>query len=188
MADGLVSTSTSRTFQYQVRWLPGLVLRVSLLEHRCHRRCWLVVLLIPREQSTGTKIVLQTRTVMKAHLVRLLALVKTLVYSNNCHWCTASAPKPVYSQHKVRQSQQDRTLESMIPVPNPSHYTTPQTIDDSRDSEEQAAIPTERVSEIKQSSCSLSSVRKLRKSVEAGKHGRMFSFISVSTFVKLTTL
>jgi hypothetical protein len=77
--------------------------------------------------------------------------------------------KKIYSQHKVRTSIQDRTLDSMFPVSNPSHskgeggdVESPPTMLQSR--------------EIKESDCNLTSVQNLRDSIVKGKHFRKGSF------------
>lgn len=64
-----------------------------------------------------------------------------------------------YSQHKVRTSLHDRTLESMIPVLNPSRS-------DGDDASKKAVS----LRDIPESSCSLTSILELRKSVQKSVH------------------
>jgi hypothetical protein len=71
--------------------------------------------------------------------------------------------KKALSQHKVRTSIQDRTLDAMFPV-TPHH----------KDSESTPPSAM-RSKEIVQSDCALSSVKELRQAVEEGKHHRAFA-------------
>lgn len=75
------------------------------------------------------------------------------------------------SQHKVRTSLQDRTLDSMFPVVNPSQQLTNNVVlgDSSADS---AAHITPKTREIKESECYLTSVCNLRQAINREKHRR----------------
>lgn len=74
--------------------------------------------------------------------------------------------KKVASQHKVRISMQDRTLDSMFPVVNPAQISGGGDAGDGNDS------PLNKSREIKESECYLSSVRSLRDAAIKGKHTR----------------
>lgn len=65
----------------------------------------------------------------------------------------------LYSQHKVRTSLHDRTLESMIPVLNPSRS-------DGDDVSKKVAS----LRDIHESACDLTSILELRKSVQKSVH------------------
>ena len=65
----------------------------------------------------------------------------------------------LYSQHKVRTSLHDRTLESMIPVLNPS-----------RSDGDDVSKKTVGLREIPESNCDLTSILELRKSVQKSVH------------------
>ena len=69
----------------------------------------------------------------------------------------------LYSQHKVRTSLHDRTLESMIPVLNPSRS-------DGDDVSKKAVG----LRDIPESSCDLTSILELRKSVQKSVHHGLF--------------
>ncbi|KAJ7057872.1 hypothetical protein C8F01DRAFT_1086284 [Mycena amicta] len=74
------------------------------------------------------------------------------------------APKKNASQYKVRTSLQDRTLDSMLPVLNPTKI---------QNGESSSASSTPRPPrEIKESDCILSSVKTLRQAIAKGKHKR----------------
>jgi hypothetical protein len=82
----------------------------------------------------------------------------------------AGGHKKVLSQHKVRTSLTDRTLDSMFPAANPTRMDSDSnagTVEPSRGSS------TSR--EIKESECYLTSVRKLRQAVLKRKHKRELS-------------
>ena len=65
----------------------------------------------------------------------------------------------LYSQHKVRTSLHDRTLESMIPVLNPSRS-------DGDDVSKKAVG----LRDVPESSCDLTSILELRKSIQKSVH------------------
>ncbi|CAK5272270.1 unnamed protein product [Mycena citricolor] len=94
-------------------------------------------------------------------------------------------PKKTSSQYKVRTSMQDRTLESMFPVANPSQIAS-----GSRDSDSQApATPnTTRAREIKESECTLTSVASLRQALTKGKHRQLTEILEKHTFVGIVAL
>ena len=81
------------------------------------------------------------------------------------------AMKKVLSQHKVRTSQKDRTLDSMFPVINPSQIDTGEVIESSSQDDGRSG-KRKRGAEIEVSECYLLSVRKLREELEKGKHQR----------------
>ena len=98
------------------------------------------------------------------------------------------ARKPVYSHNKVRTSLKDRTLDSMFTVSNPSLVGTPiSTTSRNKGKEREDAINVDqqmqppssthlnfKTKEIKESSCSLTSVQNLRAALGKRKHRRLF--------------
>ncbi|CAA7268441.1 unnamed protein product [Cyclocybe aegerita] len=96
---------------------------------------------------------------------------------------SAEAKRKTYSHHKVRTSLQDRTLDSMFPVPNPSQAPA-------------ASDPTEptpinapsKSREIRESECFLTSVKNLRKSILKGKHRQLTEILEKHTFVGIVDL
>lgn len=73
--------------------------------------------------------------------------------------------KKVLSQHKVRTSLQDRTLDSMIPVTDPLRTES---------NEPATAI---RLQDIKESTCHLASIAELRRlATKRTHHGGLHSF------------
>ncbi|KAH7907575.1 histidine kinase-like ATPase [Hygrophoropsis aurantiaca] len=89
-------------------------------------------------------------------------------------------PKKILSQHKIRTSMKDRTLESMIPVVDPSR------VDISNiDEPSPSAAPAR---EVKESECYLSSVTELRASVRKGKHHYLTEIIEKHIFVGIVDL
>lgn len=110
------------------------------------------------------------------HHVRVVRVVRLNVLNAS----QAQAQK-VYSQHKVRNSQADRTLESMFPVAHPSTQVQDQSDNEDetdcemvREFEENRAST--RIKDIPQSECYLTSVVKLREEVEAVQHKRKSAF------------
>lgn len=83
---------------------------------------------------------------------------------------SASLVRKSLSQHKVRTSLQDRTLESMLPVNDPSR------LDDSSG----RAV---RLGDIKESQCSLTSIAELRQSVTKNVHQNLTEIIRNHIFV-----
>ncbi|KAJ6571736.1 histidine kinase-like ATPase [Mycena capillaripes] len=93
----------------------------------------------------------------------------------------ASAPKKTLSQYKVRTSLQDRTLESMFPVVNPTQI-------DELSSGKGKSVDTSKSREIKESECILTSVRKLRQNAIKGKHKQLSEILEKHTFVGIVDL
>lgn len=81
------------------------------------------------------------------------------------------AAKKLTSQHKVRTSQQDRTLDSMFPIVNPSLQ--------GKDTGQKSGPV--RVAEIKPSHCNLASVIELRDELSKVKHAGKFVSILLYT-------
>lgn len=86
--------------------------------------------------------------------------------------------KKVYSHHKVRTSTQDRTLDSMFPVVNPSQIITPPS-----GGEGDASPQAIKLREIKQSECYLTSVQHLRREVEKARHKHLTEILDKHIFV-----
>ena len=76
--------------------------------------------------------------------------------------------RKVYSQHKVRTSTQDRTLDSMFPL---ASQNTPSDLAMAEAPNTPSSTLT-RGREVKESECLLTSVKDLRKKVQKGKHRR----------------
>ncbi|KAI0646384.1 DNA mismatch repair protein MutL [Trametes meyenii] len=92
-----------------------------------------------------------------------------------------SAKRKVYSQHKVRTSLKDRTLDSMFPVAHPSHQTG--SGDGGSGAGTPATPPTLRNREVKESQCYLRSVRDLRDAVLKARHNQLSEILTKHTFV-----
>ncbi|KAF7350452.1 DNA-mis-repair domain-containing protein [Mycena venus] len=92
-----------------------------------------------------------------------------------------NAPKKTASQYKVRTSLQDRTLESMFPVANPSQI-------DGAAKGKSAAADTSKSREIKESECILTSVKRLRQNAIKGKHKQLSEILEKHTFVGIVDL
>ncbi|KAJ7695474.1 histidine kinase-like ATPase [Mycena rosella] len=90
-------------------------------------------------------------------------------------------PKKTSSQYKVRTSLQDRTLESMFPVPNPTHI-------EGQSSAKGKAADTSKSREIKESQCYLTSVKTLRQNAIKGKHKQLSEILEKHTFVGIVDL
>ncbi|KAF9068865.1 histidine kinase-like ATPase [Rhodocollybia butyracea] len=88
----------------------------------------------------------------------------------------STAPKKVYSHHKVRTSLQDRTLDSMFPVANPSTIGT-------GSANASGSQSPSRYREVKESECFLTSVKSLRKQIIKGKHKLLTEILEKHTFV-----
>ncbi|KAJ6631150.1 DNA binding protein [Mycena sp. CBHHK59/15] len=88
-------------------------------------------------------------------------------------------PKKTASQHKVRTSLQDRTLESMFPVVNPAQIASEKT---------KGAPDTARAREIRESECLLTSVQTLRQNAIKGKHKQLSEILEKHTFVGIVDL
>ncbi|KAI0635254.1 DNA mismatch repair protein MutL [Trametes polyzona] len=93
------------------------------------------------------------------------------------------AKRKVYSQHKVRTSLKDRTLDSMFPVTHPSQRTG------SGDGQGESAAttpgtpPTVIHKAIKESQCYLKSIRDLRDAVLKARHHQLSEILAKHTFV-----
>ncbi|KAI6158071.1 histidine kinase-like ATPase [Pisolithus tinctorius] len=112
------------------------------------------------EYQTATKTMMDLQ---KAHpLVGLKAILTTVD--------SLLLVQKTLSQHKVRTSLQDRTLESMLPVNDPSR---------SDDSSGRAV----RLKDIKESQCSLTSIAELRQSVVKNVHHDLTEIIRNHVFV-----
>ncbi|KAF7289882.1 DNA-mis-repair domain-containing protein [Mycena indigotica] len=83
--------------------------------------------------------------------------------------------KKTASQYKVRTSLQDRTLESMFPVLNPTQ------MQNGESSTSTARVKQPR--EVQESDCILTSVKTLRQSVVKGKHKQLSEILEKHTFV-----
>ncbi|KII91185.1 hypothetical protein PLICRDRAFT_37887 [Plicaturopsis crispa FD-325 SS-3] len=94
---------------------------------------------------------------------------------------SSGPPKRTASQHKVRTSVQERTLDSMFPVANPSHIDQPPSADVS-------PRPTPKARDIKESECYLTSVQNLRQAVAKGKHTQLSEILEKHTFVGIADL
>ncbi|KAJ7145341.1 histidine kinase-like ATPase, partial [Mycena crocata] len=92
---------------------------------------------------------------------------------------TPAPPKKTLSQYKVRTSLQDRTLESMFPVANPTQI-------DSRG--EGKSVQTSKSREITESECFLTSVKTLRQKALKGKHRLLSEILEKHTFVGIVDL
>ncbi|KAJ6493696.1 histidine kinase-like ATPase [Mycena vitilis] len=93
----------------------------------------------------------------------------------------ATAPKKTLSQYKVRTSLQDRTLESMFPVVNPTRIGE-------ASSGKGKSADTSKSREIKESECILTSVKKLRQNAIKGKHKQISEILEKHTFVGIVDL
>lgn len=80
----------------------------------------------------------------------------------------AESRRKTYSHNKVRTSLQDRTLDSMFPIVNPSQIEG----SSSRTAASVLSTGMTKAREIKESECILTSVQNLRHSVVKGKHRR----------------
>ncbi|KAM5533891.1 hypothetical protein V8D89_012431 [Ganoderma adspersum] len=91
------------------------------------------------------------------------------------------AKRKVYSQHKVRTSLKDRTLDSMFPIAHPSQRPSKESAADGSSSP--ATPPVLKTQEIKESQCFLKSVRALREAVVKAKHNQLGEILAKHTFV-----
>ncbi|KAJ7889722.1 histidine kinase-like ATPase [Mycena leptocephala] len=93
----------------------------------------------------------------------------------------STAPKKTLSQYKVRTSLQDRTLESMFPVVNPTRI-------EGVSSAKGKSADTSKSREIKESECILTSVKRLRQNAIKGKHKQLSEILEKHTFVGIVDL
>ncbi|KAJ7599268.1 hypothetical protein C8J56DRAFT_185991 [Mycena floridula] len=108
---------------------------------------------------------------------------------------STAAKRTIPSQHKVRTSLQDRTLDSMFPVNNPNQVGSKRkgkaredAIDVDVDPPTSSQSQGKSREEIKQSECFLTSVKNLRAAVEKGKHRNLTQILSEHTFVGIVDL
>ncbi|KAI0746867.1 DNA binding protein [Daedaleopsis nitida] len=95
------------------------------------------------------------------------------------------AKRKIYSQHKVRTSLKDRTLDSMFPVAHPSQRPSTDGADKDSGSASPATPqnqnPKDRL--IKESQCFLKSIKDLRAAVVKAKHNLLSEILTKHTFV-----
>ncbi|KAL6300791.1 DNA binding protein [Sparassis latifolia] len=89
--------------------------------------------------------------------------------------------KKTLSQHKVRTSMQDRTLDSMFPVLNQSQQAN-------SPAAPSPVAQTPKTREIKESQCFLGSVKRLRQDLFKGQHRGLTEIIEKHTFVGIVDL
>ncbi|KIM85752.1 hypothetical protein PILCRDRAFT_816958 [Piloderma croceum F 1598] len=92
--------------------------------------------------------------------------------------------KKTLSQHKVRTSLQDRTLDSMFPVANPDQIHAADSSSIGADPPQNASKP----KDIKESECYLTSVKYLRDSVTKRKHNHLSEILEKHIFVGIVDL
>ncbi|THH32545.1 hypothetical protein EUX98_g1632 [Antrodiella citrinella] len=90
------------------------------------------------------------------------------------------AAKKILSQHKVRTSQKDRTLDSMFPVVDPAYRRD---AGGSSSQDNGGNRPRKKSGEIEESECYLRSVIELRARIEKGKHQQLTEILQNHTFV-----
>ncbi|KAF8624965.1 hypothetical protein AX15_005607 [Amanita polypyramis BW_CC] len=97
------------------------------------------------------------------------------------------ASKRIYSHTKVRTSLNDRTLESMFPVANPAQV---ESLAKEQEAETQnaEASPSAKPRDVKESDCTLSSIRNLRQACVKGKHKQLTEIIEKHIFVGIVDL
>ncbi|EIW55636.1 DNA mismatch repair protein MutL [Trametes versicolor FP-101664 SS1] len=91
------------------------------------------------------------------------------------------AKRKVYSQHKIRTSLQERTLDSMFPIAHPSQRTGSGDVDGVVGTP--GTPPVLRGKEIKESLCYLKSVKDLRSIVLKQNHYQLSEILAKHTFV-----
>ncbi|KAI0065271.1 DNA mismatch repair protein MutL [Artomyces pyxidatus] len=99
---------------------------------------------------------------------------------------TSAAKKKVLSQHKVRTSVADRTLDSMFPVAIPSRHGSREGVEE--DDAEVGATPDTRVQHISESMCFLATIARLRERVRKAKHIQLAEILDKHTFVGVVDL
>ncbi|KAF5383218.1 hypothetical protein D9615_005029 [Tricholomella constricta] len=92
--------------------------------------------------------------------------------------------KKTLSQHKVRTSLEDRTLDSMFPVTNPAQLSK----SSSQGEKEDASLGTLKSRDVKESECYLTSVVNLRQKIARGKHRHLTEILEKHTFVGIVDL
>ncbi|KAG6879008.1 hypothetical protein C0992_005898 [Termitomyces sp. T32_za158] len=93
--------------------------------------------------------------------------------------------KKTLSQHKVRTSLKDRTLDSMFPVTNPAQVAGSSSQGQVQD---EPSARTLKSREVKESTCFLTSVLDLRRKIMKGKHRQMTEILEKHTFVGIVDL
>ncbi|KAI0795447.1 DNA binding protein [Abortiporus biennis] len=96
---------------------------------------------------------------------------------------TPATLKKISSQHKVRNSTKDRTLDSMFPI-----LASQQQKPTQGDPSTPAARTPGRIHEIKESECYLSSVKSLRAEVGKVKHNRLTDVLANHIFVGIVDM
>ncbi|KAK0446015.1 histidine kinase-like ATPase [Desarmillaria tabescens] len=96
----------------------------------------------------------------------------------------AESRRKTYSHNKVRTSLQDRTLDSMFPIINPSQIDG----SSSRTATSVLSPGMTKAREIKESECILTSVQNLRHSVVKGKHRLLTEILEKHIFVGIVDL
>ncbi|PBK94630.1 DNA binding protein [Armillaria gallica] len=96
----------------------------------------------------------------------------------------AESRRKTYSHNKVRTSLQDRTLDSMFPIVNPSQIEG----SSSRTAASVLSPGMTKAREIKESECILTSVQNLRHSVVKGKHRLLTEILEKHIFVGIVDL
>lgn len=89
------------------------------------------------------------------------------------------------SQHKVRTSLQDRTLDSMFPVINPAQIGANSVTNGHTDNSSPGIL---KPLNVKESECFLTSVRTLRQNLVKGKHRQFTEILEKHTFVGIVDL
>ncbi|KZS97086.1 DNA mismatch repair protein MutL [Sistotremastrum niveocremeum HHB9708] len=89
-------------------------------------------------------------------------------------------------QHKIRSSQQDRTLDSMFPIVNPSQSQTAPVID--VDMETPPTPTTTNLKDIPESQCYLASIQSLRAKILKSKHEGLTEIFEKHVFVGIVDL
>ncbi|KAI8986896.1 DNA mismatch repair protein MutL [Trametes punicea] len=93
------------------------------------------------------------------------------------------ANRKVYSQHKVRTSLKDRTLDSMFPVAHPSQRTGSGDRESGLGCSGTPLTPRNKDKVIKESQCFLKSVKDLRAAVIRQRHHQLSEILAKHTFV-----
>ncbi|KAJ7637128.1 histidine kinase-like ATPase [Roridomyces roridus] len=98
----------------------------------------------------------------------------------------SAPPKKTLSQYKVRTSLQDRTLDSMFPVVNPTHIDARPGSSSAKGKSMNAS--TSKLRDIQESECYLTSVKTLRQKAAKGKHKQLSEILENHTFVGIVDL
>ncbi|KAF4581677.1 DNA mismatch repair protein [Pleurotus pulmonarius] len=96
--------------------------------------------------------------------------------------------KKIASQHKVRTSLTDRTLDSMFPVVNQATQPSPLLDAKVHDSPATQSPSPLKIRDIKESECYLTSVLNLRHALIKGKHKQLTEILEKHTFVGIVDL